>query len=277
MNNDLIEAPTGELVQQSANPLELLRIAVSRGTDIAQLERLMALQERWEANEARKAFNVAFARFKSEAVRIIKNKAITDGPLKGRRYAELFSVVNSVTPALSENGLSASWKLTKDEPQWIEVTCTIQHIAGHSESVSMGGPPDGGGAKSPIQARASTVTYLERYTLKAITGLSEQDDDVDGRGSIIGQPRLSERMRKPDPAPDPAPESSAAAPDWRQAHADALGEAQTMVDLAVAFKAAQSAAKLKGDSAALADFVCRKDTRKAALEAKIVEGHGEPE
>ncbi|WP_439586939.1 hypothetical protein [Hydrogenophaga sp.] len=44
----------------------------------------------------------------------------------------------------------------------------------------MGGPPDAGGAKNAIMARASTVTYLERYTLKAITGLSEQDDDDDG-------------------------------------------------------------------------------------------------
>ena len=44
----------------------------------------------------------------------------------------------------------------------------------------MGGPPDAGGAKNAIQARASTITYLERYTLKAILGLSEQEDDDDG-------------------------------------------------------------------------------------------------
>jgi len=89
--------------------------------------------------------------------------------------------VRSRTPALSKHGLSASWKLTKDEAQWIEVSCTIKHILGHSESVSMGGPPDAGGAKSPIQARASTVSYLQRYTLKAICGVSEQGDDTDSR------------------------------------------------------------------------------------------------
>lgn len=47
----------------------------------------------------------------------------------------------------------------------------------------MGAAPDTGGAKNAIQARASAQTYLQRYTLKAITGLSEQDDDDDGRGS----------------------------------------------------------------------------------------------
>ncbi len=55
----------------------------------------------------------------------------------------------------------------------------------------MGGPPDAGGAKNAIQARASTKTYLERYTLKAICGLSEQDDDDDGAGG--SGPRSQQR------------------------------------------------------------------------------------
>lgn len=169
-------------------PAHLLQLAVQQNADIDKLEKLMALQERWEKSEARKAYDTAFAAFKAEAVRIVKNRAVTAGPLAGKKYAELFSVVNAVTPALSANGLSSSWAITRDEPDWIEVTCTIKHSAGHSESVSMGGPPDVGGAKNPIQARASTVSYLQRYTLKAITGLSEQDDDDDGgRGQQEGE------------------------------------------------------------------------------------------
>lgn len=164
----------------SMNPAGLLQIAVQQGADLDKLERLMALQERWEATEARKAYDAAFAAFKAEAVTIIKSRMVDAGPLSGKKYAELYAVVNAVTPALSKHGLSSAWKITKDDKDWIEVTCTIKHIGGHSESVSMGGPPDAGGAKNPIQARASTVSYLERYTLKAITGLSEQDDDNDG-------------------------------------------------------------------------------------------------
>ena len=180
---ELIEQPEREIVTPAATvatPAMLLQIAVERGQPLDYVERLMQLQERYEANEARKAYNVAFSAFKSEAVVLLKNKRVTDGPLKGKGYAELHAVVNAVTPALSRHGLSASWKLTKDERDWIEVTCTVKHIAGHSESVSMGGPPDAGGAKNKIMERASTVSYLERYTLKAILGLSEQDDDTDG-------------------------------------------------------------------------------------------------
>jgi hypothetical protein len=187
MNHEitLIE-PDSEVPEQtralvaSPTPSDLLRIAVEQGADLDKLERLMALQERWEASQAKKAYDAAFAAFKAEAVVILKNRQVTDGPLKNKKYAELFAVVNAVTPALSLHGLSSSWKLTKDEKDWIEVTCTLKHTGGHTESVSMGGPPDAGGAKNAIQARASTVSYLERYTLKAITGLSEQDDDTDG-------------------------------------------------------------------------------------------------
>lgn len=180
--NDVIEVdqPAAPATTQHPTPALLLQMAVQQGADLEKLEKLMALQERWEKNEARKAFDTAFAAFKAEAVRIVKNRAVTAGPLSGKKYAELFSVVNAVTPALSLHGLSSSWAITRDEPDWLEVTCTIKHSAGHSESVSMGGPPDVGGAKNPIQARASTVSYLQRYTLKAITGLSEQDDDDDG-------------------------------------------------------------------------------------------------
>lgn len=179
---DVVKLP----VQQPSNPMSMLAVAVQKGMDPATIKDLMALQERWEANEARKAFNVAFSAFKDSAVKVIKNRKVDAGPLSGKKYAELFAVVNAITPALSANGLSASWKLTKDEKDWIEVTCVLTHSMGHSESVSMGGPPDTGGAKSPIQARASTVSYLERYTLKAICGVSEQDDDNDGNGDKKG-------------------------------------------------------------------------------------------
>jgi hypothetical protein len=179
--SEVIEMPRAQAVAVApSTPADLLRIAVEGGADLDKLERLMALQERWEAQQAKKLYDQAFAAFKAEAVKIIKGRNVTDGPLKGKSYAELHDVVNAVTPALSRHGLSSSWKLTKDERDWMEVTCYVRHVGGHQESVSMGGPPDTGGAKNAIQARASTKTYLERYTLKAITGLSEQNDDTDG-------------------------------------------------------------------------------------------------
>lgn len=168
------------IVHPAATPMAMIQLAVQQGADVDKLEKLLALQQRWEANEARKAFHEAFSKFKTEAVVVVRNTPVNDGPLRGKRYADLFAVVDAVTPALSKHGLSASWRLSKDEKDWLEVTCTITHTLGHSESVSMGAGPDAGGAKNGIQARASTVTYLERYTLMAATGLAARGQDTDG-------------------------------------------------------------------------------------------------
>lgn len=179
--------PQRALTTSSESPADMLMMLMSKGATLEQIEKVMDLQDRHQRREAEKSYNTAFALFKSEAVRVLKNRAVTDGPLRGKSYAELHSVVDAVTPALSKHGLSASWKLTRDENDWIEVTCTLKHVGGHAESVSMGGPPDAGGAKNAIQARASSITYLQRYTLKAICGISEGGDDTDGNGR--GEPK----------------------------------------------------------------------------------------
>lgn len=187
--------PRQEIVSaQPVTPMEMLATAIDKGMPIETVDKLVALAERFEANIARKAFFEAFAAFKTEAVTVVRNKGITDGPLKGKKHAELFSFVEAVTPGLSRNGLSASWEITKDEKDWIEVTCKIEHVNGHSKSVAMGGPPDTGGAKNAIQARGSTVTYLERYTLKAACGVAEQGDDTDGRAP--GQTVTDEQVKE---------------------------------------------------------------------------------
>lgn len=186
---------TTELAAPAADsPMGMMLSALQHGATLEQVEKMMDLQERWAKAEAKKAYDSAFSAFKAEGVRILKGREVTDGPLKGKSYAELHDVVNAVTPALSRHGLSSSWKLTKDEKDWMEVTCYLRHVGGHQESVSMGGPPDTGGAKNAIQARASTKSYLERYTLKAITGLSEEGDDTDG--NVYRQTVIDEWIEK---------------------------------------------------------------------------------
>lgn len=161
----------------------LMRGASDPNFDVTKFQDLLQAKRDMEADEARRAFNRAFADFKAEAVKIIKGTEIKDGPLKGKKHANLFDVVSATTPALSKHGLTISWKPTKDEPTWIEVTCILRHVAGHSESVSMGGAPDAGPGRNAIQSRGSAKSYLERYTATAILGLAAQDGDDDGNGA----------------------------------------------------------------------------------------------
>lgn len=174
---------TGALVANS--PAAIMLAALDKGVSPADLRDMLAIQREWQADQARAAMNEALAGFKAEAITILKSKQVgytgRDGAFVGYKHAELFDVVAAVGPALAKHGMSYRWDV-KQTPTWISVTCILKHKAGHSESVEMGGPPDDSGKKNSIQQIASTVSYLQRYTLKAICGVAEGGEDNDGRG-----------------------------------------------------------------------------------------------
>lgn len=170
-------------------PMQMLQIAVERGADLDQLNRLMDLQERFEANEARKAYVAALAEFKKEPPTVRKNKSASFGGRGGTAYdyATLSQVTDAIAPALSKCGLSHRWATDQAEDGKIAVTCTLTHEQGHSEAVTLSAGADTSGSKNSIQAIGSTVTYLQRYTLLAITGLATDDMDDDGDDGDKGE------------------------------------------------------------------------------------------
>lgn len=188
-NSQIATIEPAQAVQQQTTQMSMVQWAIENKATPEQLVTLYELQQRVEADAARRLFNQAFSDFKAESVSVVKNVTVSDGPLKGKKYADLFGVVSAVMPALGRHKLSHSWKITKDEPNWIEVTCTIRHDSGHAESVSMGSEPDKGPGRNAIQARASAVSYLERYTFLAATGHAASTDD-DGRNT--GKANLSD-------------------------------------------------------------------------------------
>ncbi|MGV4659111.1 ERF family protein [Burkholderia pseudomallei] len=169
----------------TATPGDLLRIAVENNADLDRLEKLMQLQERWEANEARKAFVTAMAAFKREPVEIYKRKRVgyetNNGGFVGYKHAELSDVTDAIAPAMAKHGLSFDWDIHQGNGM-ITVDCVVTHVMGHSKTVTMSGAPDNSGKKNLIQQAASTITYLQRYTLLAATGMSTKDEDDDGGG-----------------------------------------------------------------------------------------------
>lgn len=160
-------------------PMEMLDRAVSKGASIETLEKLMALQERWERNGARKSFDAAMASARSELPIIIKNRAVDFTSAKGRTnyvYEDLASIAKAVDPILARHGLAYRFR-TAQEGSNVTVTCVISHREGYSEENSLSAGRDESGNKNNIQAVGSAVTYLQRYTLKAALGLSATKDD----------------------------------------------------------------------------------------------------
>lgn len=180
MNAQLVRHEDSPPTARVTTPSHLLAMAVEQGADLDKLTKLMDLQERWEASEARKAFTVAMTGFKSEPVEILKKKNVS---FSGTSYnhAELSDITDAIGPALSRHSLSYRWDVRQDAANTITVDCILTHIAGHSERVTMTAPPDDSGKKNKIQQIASSTTYLQRYTLLAVTGMSTKGIDDDGR------------------------------------------------------------------------------------------------
>lgn len=163
-----------EPANTAITPMEMLNNAVQSGASIDTLEKLMNLQERWEKNQARKAFDQAIAAAKAEIPVIQKNaKGHND-----KRYANFAAIASVVDPIISKHGLSYRFRTQQDDR--IHVTCILSHEAGHSEETTLSGPSDTSGSKNAIQAIGSTLQYLQRYSLNQMLGLATGEDD-DGR------------------------------------------------------------------------------------------------
>jgi len=166
--------PQEETALVPVTPMDMLNRAVASGADIAMIEKLMGLHERWDANQARKAFDEAVSAAKKDIPPITRNATGHNS----KKYADFAAIAKVVDPILGEHGLSYRFRTSQGDR--ISVTCILSHKAGHSEETTLVGPPDATGNKNAIQAIGSTLTYLQRYSLVQMLGLAAAADD-DGR------------------------------------------------------------------------------------------------
>jgi len=180
-----------EVVKQSVaiTPDQMLMKGIEKGLEIEHLEKLMALQERWEAKNARAEFFDAMANFQANKPKIVKTK-------KGHNssYAPLAKIQEAIDPVATRFGLSYRFEQRMADSKMI-VSCIVTHKAGHSEKSEMEAPAETSGSKNALQSWGSTRSYLYRYTLEGSFGLSS-DDDNDGNTPPKGEVKL--------PTPTPA-------------------------------------------------------------------------
>lgn len=187
---EVVEAHVPTIV----TPGEMIQQAIQQGSGVEVMERLLALQERYDAFNARKAFDDAMADLRSNLPRIVKSRSVDFDGKNGKasthyKFEDLAEITEALADPMSSVGLSFRW-YTDNVQGGVKVTCRITHRDGHFEETSLFGPVDGSGNKNPIQAIGSAVTYLQRYTLKAAVGIAAAHDDD-----------AQEVGRKADPAP----------------------------------------------------------------------------
>ena len=160
-------------------PMDMLARAVQSGADLDMIEKLMNLQERWEAGNARKAFEESLAKAKGEIPVIIRNASGHNS----KKYADFAAIAKVIDPILARHGLSYRFRTTQTDK--ISVTCVL-FGHGHSEETTLSGPADASGSKNAIQAIGSTLTYLQRYSLVQALGLAAAEDDDGNTAAASG-------------------------------------------------------------------------------------------
>lgn len=166
-------------------PAGLLHMAVQKGTDADQLAKLMDLYDRWNADQARRAY--------AEAMRAVQNEAPTierkaTNSQTNSQYAKLEAINAGLVPVYTLHGFSLSFSEGKSEkPGHVRIDCDVSHNAGHTEHKWLELPLDDAGIKgvtnkTPIHATGSTYSYGRRYLTCLIFNVSTGDDD-DGQGA----------------------------------------------------------------------------------------------
>lgn len=183
--------PFTSYAPQALTPMAMVQQAVASGAGIDVLTKLMDLQERWEAGQARKAFDAAVASAKGEIGPIGKDRVVDFTSQKGRtnyRHESFGNIARIVNPVLDRHGLSYRYRATQEGGR-VTVTCVLAHRDGYSEETTLAAGNDTSGNKNDIQAIGSATTYLQRYTLKLALGLATTDQEDDGEATEA--PRIS--------------------------------------------------------------------------------------
>lgn len=190
----------------TANPFERMAFAmVQGGGDLSNLERLLALQREWEADQARKSYALDMAAAQAAMPLIYKDRY---NEQTKSWYATLESTAKRITPIYTAHGFSLSFN-TDDSPfkDCIRVVCRVIHKLGHVETFHYDQPIDDAGIagtknKTQTHGRGSAMSYARRYLTFMIFNLATSDDND-------GNTATSETARPAKPANEGKPTSGA--------------------------------------------------------------------
>lgn len=175
-----VPAPAGE----AGAILQMIeRVAMNPAADLDKLERLLAMRERIEAQQAERAFNVAMKEAQAEMRPIA---ADADNQQTRSKYATYAKLDRVLRPIYTKHGFSLSFdEDDSPKPDHIRVLCHVAHDGGHTRVYRKDMPADGKGAKggdvmTKTHAAGAAASYGARYLLKGIFNVAIGEEDRDG-------------------------------------------------------------------------------------------------
>lgn len=134
----------------------------------------------------------ALASFHSEVKQPLKDKA---NPFFKSKYVPLENVVEAITDIAPKHGLSfMQYPVNQDTK--VGIVTILMHSSGEFVETD---PVFARPAKDDAQATGSVITYLKRYSLSAVFGITSDEDD-DGNNATFGN---STPQKQPQQQPQP--------------------------------------------------------------------------
>lgn len=158
----------------------IARAASDPNVDIDKLERLLEMQERVLARDAKGAYFTALAEMQPNLPVIEEHGGIKDrGGNVQSTYALWEDVNEAIRPILVQYGFALSFKVRRTDGEII-TTGILSHRGGHSEETELSLPTDTSGSKNAVQAVGSSTSYGKRYTAFALLNITSRGEDDDG-------------------------------------------------------------------------------------------------
>lgn len=131
----------------------------------------------------------ALAVFQGEVIQPLKDKA---NPFFKSKYVPLENVVEAITNTAPKHGLSfMQYPVTQENK--VGVVTILMHSSGEFiETDPIFTTP----AKQDAQGTGSVITYMRRYSLSAVFGITSDEDD-DGNQATFGNSKPAAQTKKP--------------------------------------------------------------------------------
>ena len=180
---------TAIAVRDSSLLAMIERVATTPEMDLGKLERLIELQERVLAQQARMDYAAAMSAVQGQVGAVCRAAENTQ---THSRYALLDDVLRALVPIATEHGFSLSFSAGVSPSAGERRTCcTVMHSGGHAEDYTIDLPLDGVGIagksnKTPIHSVKSAHTYGRSMLTQMIfnVALTGESDD-DGNGATV--------------------------------------------------------------------------------------------
>jgi hypothetical protein len=181
-------------IRQEPTVMEVIQaLAVDERVSVEKLAGLMQLQERVEARNAEKEFNIDLAAAMAEMPTIRKDGIKGMGAGKtGIPYATYEHIDKIIRPIEKRHGFCRIFTTAPLEKPGSLMTCMLLHKGGHSISSTRFHPPDPGPGRTGIQEIGSADSYARRYLTLAIWNIVTVGSDDDGDGTdLVNEQQLS--------------------------------------------------------------------------------------